>query len=72
MSETAPLISDLALILVIAGIVTLIFKKLNQPIILGRIPHLALFSLDAERIGSGEYRDLGGNRYYLPPVCHGT
>lgn len=37
MSETAPLISDLALILVIAGIVTLIFKKLNQPIILGYI-----------------------------------
>lgn len=37
MSEIAPLISDLALILVIAGLVTLIFKKLNQPIILGYI-----------------------------------
>lgn len=37
MSEVAPLISDLAFILVIAGIVTVIFKWLKQPVILGYI-----------------------------------
>lgn len=31
------LISDLALILIVAGIVTLIFRKLNQPLVLGYI-----------------------------------
>ena len=33
MSEVAPLISDLAIILIIAGIVTVIFKWLKQPVI---------------------------------------
>ncbi len=37
MSELAPLISDLALILISAGIMTLIFKRLKQPIVLGYI-----------------------------------
>jgi CPA2 family monovalent cation:H+ antiporter-2 len=37
MSAIAPLISDLALILVVAGISTLIFKWLHQPVILGYI-----------------------------------
>lgn len=37
MSHLAPLISDLALILVCAGIMTLIFKKLKQPLVLGYI-----------------------------------
>lgn len=37
MSEVAPLISDLAFILVIAGIVTVLFKWLKQPVILGYI-----------------------------------
>ena len=31
------LLSDLALILIVAGIVTVIFKKLNQPVVLGYI-----------------------------------
>ena len=35
MSHLAPLISDLALILLCAGIITLIFKKLKQPLVLG-------------------------------------
>ena len=49
MSELAPLIADLALILICAGIMTLIFKKLGQPLVLGYIvagfiasPHFAL------------------------------
>ena len=37
MSEIPALIDDLALILVVAGIVTLIFKRLKQPLVLGYI-----------------------------------
>ena len=37
MSEIPSLIEDLALILVVAGIVTLIFKRLKQPLVLGYI-----------------------------------
>ena len=37
MAELPALIQDLALILVVAGIVTLVFKKLRQPLVLGYI-----------------------------------
>lgn len=37
MSELPDLVKDLALILVVAGFVTLLFKKLNQPLVLGYI-----------------------------------
>lgn len=37
MSEIAPFISDLAVILIAAGIFTLLFKRLRQPVILGYI-----------------------------------
>ena len=37
MGELAPLIEDLALILVVAGIVTLVFKRLKQPLVLGYV-----------------------------------
>ena len=37
MAELPALIQDLALILVVAGIVTLVFKKLKQPLVLGYI-----------------------------------
>ena len=37
MSQLTPLISDLALILICAGIMTLIFKKLKQPLVLGYV-----------------------------------
>ena len=49
MSELAPLISDLALILICAGVMTLVFKRLKQPLVLGYIvagflasPHFTL------------------------------
>lgn len=49
MSHLAPLIADLALILICAGIITLIFKRLKQPLVLGYIvagfvagPHMPL------------------------------
>ena len=37
MGELQPLISDLALILVLASVVTILFKRLNQPLVLGYI-----------------------------------
>ena len=37
MSHIAPLLSDLALILIVAGLVTIIFKRLGQPLVLGYI-----------------------------------
>ena len=37
MSELPALIQDLALILVVAGVVTLVFKRLKQPLVLGYI-----------------------------------
>ena len=37
MSQIPALISDLAVILISAGLVTLLFKKLKQPVVLGYI-----------------------------------
>ena len=37
MAELEPMIKDLALMLVVAGIVTLVFKRLKQPLVLGYI-----------------------------------
>lgn len=37
MSELAPMIADLALILICAGLMTLLFKRLKQPLVLGYI-----------------------------------
>ncbi len=37
MSELEPLIADLALILICAGVMTLLFKRLKQPVVLGYI-----------------------------------
>lgn len=37
MSHLAPLIADLALMLICAGIMTLLFKKLKQPLVLGYV-----------------------------------
>ena len=50
------MIKDLALIFIVASIVTILFKKLNQPVVLGYIvagflikPELHLFA-DSDRI----------------------
>ena len=37
MSELPTLVKDLALILIVAGVVTLVFKRLKQPLVLGYI-----------------------------------
>jgi len=51
MSDIPSLVLDLSTILIVAGIVTLIFKKLKQPLVLGYImagflvgPHFPLFA----------------------------
>ena len=66
MSEIEPLIADLALILICAGVMTLVFKKLRQPLVLGYIvagfiasPHFSLTPsvLDAASIHT--WSDIG-------------
>lgn len=66
MSEIEPLIADLALILICAGVMTLVFKKLKQPLVLGYIvagfiasPHFTLTPsvLDAASIHT--WSDIG-------------
>ena len=37
MSQLPTLIADLALILICAGVMTLLFKKLKQPLVLGYV-----------------------------------
>lgn len=66
MSEISPLISDLAIILIIAGIVTVVFKWLKQPVILGYIvagvitsPSVALFPTVSELANIKIWADIG-------------
>ena len=66
MGEVPALVTDLALILVVAGIVTLLFKKLKQPLVLGYVvagflvsPHMPYTAsvVDSENIHL--WSDLG-------------
>ena len=66
MSELAPLIADLALILISAGIMTLIFKRLGQPLVLGYIvagfiasPHFALTPSVIDTASIHVWSDIG-------------
>ncbi|MBO4756200.1 MAG: cation:proton antiporter, partial [Bacteroidales bacterium] len=66
MSELAPLIADLALILICAGVMTLIFKKLKQPLVLGYIvagfiasPHFALTPSVMDAASIQVWSDIG-------------
>ena len=66
MSELAPLIADLALILICAGVMTLIFKKLKQPLVLGYIvagfiasPHFALTPSVIDTASIHVWSDIG-------------
>ena len=52
MSHLAPLISDLALILICAGLMTLLFKKLKQPLVLGYVVAGFLASPTGRRAGA--------------------
>ena len=53
MSHLAPLIADLALILICAGIMTLLFKKLKQPLVLGYVVAGFLASPHLYTVGDG-------------------
>ena len=44
MSQLPTLIADLALILICAGVMTLLFKKLKQPLVLGYVVAVYSFS----------------------------
>ena len=66
MAEIEPLIADLALILICAGAMTLIFKKLGQPLVLGYIvagfiasPHFALTPSVIDTASIHTWSDIG-------------
>lgn len=66
MSHLAPLIADLALILICAGIMTLIFKKLKQPLVLGYVvagflagPHIAFTPSVVDATNVQTWADIG-------------
>ena len=66
MSHLPALISDLALILIVAGIVTIVFKWLKQPLVLGYIvagllagPHVGLLPAVADTDDIAIWADIG-------------
>lgn len=66
MAELPALVKDLALILIVAGIVTLIFKRLKQPLVLGYIvagfivsPHLPLTMSVVDKADIKTWADIG-------------
>lgn len=66
MAELPDLIKDLALILIVASVVTLLFKKLNQPLVLGYIvagfvvsPHMPLTMSVIDKADIQTWADIG-------------
>lgn len=66
MSHLAPLIADLALILICAGVMTLLFKKLKQPLVLGYVvagflasPHLSFTPSVVDTANVQTWADIG-------------
>lgn len=66
MEEELHLVNNLALILISAGIMTLIFKKLKQPLVLGYIvagflvgPHFDFFPTIIENVSVSEWSEIG-------------
>lgn len=66
MAELPELVKDLALILVVAGAVTLLFKKLKQPLVLGYIvagflvsPHMPYTMSVMDRSNVQTWADIG-------------
>lgn len=66
MAELPAMIQDLALILVVAGIVTIIFKRLKQPLVLGYImagflvsPHMPYTASVADQANIHLWADIG-------------
>lgn len=66
MSELPNLVQDLALILIVAGIVTIVFKKLKQPIVLGYVvagfivsPHMPYIMSVVDRADISTWGNIG-------------
>ena len=66
MGELHSLIKDLALILMVAGIVTLVFKRLKQPLVLGYVvagflvsPHMPYVASVVDRADIHTWADIG-------------
>ena len=66
MSELPYLVKDLALILVVAGVVTIVFKKLKQPLVLGYVvagflvsPHMPYTMSVVDKADIGTWGDIG-------------
>ena len=66
MSELPTLINDLALILIVAGVVTLVFKKLRQPLVLGYVmagflvsPHMPYTMSVMDNVDIKTWADIG-------------
>ena len=66
MSELPYLVKDLALILVVAGVVTIVFKKLKQPLVLGYVvagflvsPHMPYTVSVVDKADIGTWGDIG-------------
>ena len=66
MSELPNLVQDLALILIVAGIVTIVFKKLKQPIVLGYVvagfivsPHMPYIMSVVDRADISTWGEIG-------------
>lgn len=66
MSELPYLVKDLALILIVAGVVTIVFKKLKQPLVLGYIvagflvsPHMPYTMSVVDKADIGTWGDIG-------------
>ena len=66
MSELPYLVKDLALILIVAGVVTIVFKKLKQPLVLGYVvagflvsPHMPYTMSVVDKADIGTWGDIG-------------
>lgn len=66
MSELPYLVKDLALILIVAGVVTIVFKKLKQPLVLGYVvagflvsPHMPYIMSVVDRADISIWGDIG-------------
>ena len=66
MNELPHLVNDLALILVVAGLVTIVFKKLKQPLVLGYVvagflvsPHMPYIMSVVDRANIRMWGDIG-------------
>ena len=66
MNHLPNLISDLALIMICAGVITVLFKKMKQPVVLGYIlagilvgPHFPLWPTAVDKTNIQIWADIG-------------